>query len=169
MQTRRTALTGMLIAAAFIFSYLESMLPVLFGIPGIKPGLANIVVLVAIYKLGIGNAAGLSLFRAVLSGFMFGNMYSILYSFTGAVISFLVMLILKKTDRFSMAGVSIAGGVMHNIGQITVAFFVLGEAVFYYLPFLMISGIISGCLVGIIGSLIMKVLKKYPVLSDSKR
>ncbi len=165
LRTKKIALTGMLIAAAFIFSYLESMLPVFFGIPGIKPGFANIVIIVALYRLGISYAAGISLLRIALSGLMFSGMYSAMYSLAGGILSLVIMIILKKSNRFSVAGISVSGGVAHNIGQIIVALFVLGNAVLYYLPFLMVSGIITGCLVGIVGSLIIRILKGNTIAS----
>ncbi len=150
--TGRIALLGVLIALAFILGYLESLLPVFAGIPGIKPGFSNISIITALYLLGKKEAAGLSLVKVVLAGITFGGMFSMLYSLAGAVLSLTVMLILSRIKKLSPAGVSVAGGVAHNMGQIAVACLVTGDAVIYYLPFLVAAGAVSGFITGIISS-----------------
>lgn len=149
----------MLTALAFILSYVETLIPFSFGIPGIKLGLANVVVLTALYLLGTGEAFCLSLVRIILAGFTFGNLYSMFYSLAGGVLSLCVMAFLKKTGKFTPMGVSAAGGVFHNVGQIVVAGLVLGRNIAYYFPFLMVSGIITGLAVGLTGGLVIKRLR----------
>lgn len=158
-KTKKIALFGMLTALAFVLSYVEHMIPLPTNIPGIKLGLGNIVILTALYVLDWKYAAALAVIRVLLSGFTFGNLSMMIYSLGGVVISFFLMFVLKKMDKFSILGVSIAGGVGHNIGQIIVAALILGQAVFYYLPGLIIGGVVSGILVGILGALIVKRIK----------
>ncbi|MBO5198153.1 MAG: Gx transporter family protein [Lachnospiraceae bacterium] len=157
--TKHITTFGMLTALAFILSYVETLIPFSFGIPGIKLGLANVVVLTALYLLGTGEAFCLSLVRIILAGFTFGNLYSMFYSLAGGVLSLCVMAFLKKTGKFTPMGVSAAGGVFHNVGQIVVAGLVLGRNIAYYFPFLMVSGIITGLAVGLTGGLVIKRLR----------
>ena len=153
-KTKRVAVYGLLVALAFILSYVERLIPVP-GIPGVKLGLANIVVLVALYKLGVKEAFSLAMIRILLVGFTFGNMFSMLYSLSGGILSCLTMILLKKSNHFSMTTVSISGGVMHNVGQILMAMFVLKTVqLYYYLPILMISGVGTGIVIGILGGMI---------------
>jgi len=155
MKTKRIACLGLFIALAFVLSYVEYLLPLNIGIPGAKVGLANLVVMVALYTLGKKDAALLSVVRVVLVGFTFGNLAMMLYSMAGALLSFVVMLIAKRTRLFSITGVSVLGGVFHNVGQIIVAMFVLETAsLLYYLPFLIVIGTISGIVIGVISSMI---------------
>ena len=155
MKTKRIACLGLFIALAFVLSYVEYLLPLNIGIPGAKVGLANLVVMVALYTLGKKDAALLSIVRVVLVGFTFGNLAMMLYSMAGALLSFIVMLIAKRTKLFSITGVSVLGGVFHNVGQIIVAMFVLETAsLLYYLPFLIVIGTISGIVIGVISGLI---------------
>lgn len=160
METKRITVFGMLTALAFVLSYLESLIPFSFGIPGIKLGIANIVVLAGLYLLGVREAFCLSIVRIVLAGFTFGNLFSMLYSLAGGVLSFFVMAFLFKTRKFTGMGVSAAGGVFHNVGQMVMAGLILGRNIVYYFPFLMISGIITGLLVGLTGGLVITRLKK---------
>ena len=115
MTTKKTAQLGVYIALAMILSYVESLIPFSFGVPGIKLGLTNVVTVIMMYTYGIPGALGVAVLRAVLSGFMFGNAFSIIYSVAGCVLSFIFMYILKKTNHFAIISVSAAGGVMHNI------------------------------------------------------
>lgn len=155
MKTKRIACLGLFIALAFVLSYVEYLLPLNIGIPGAKVGLANLVVMVALYTLGKKDAALLSIVRVVLVGFTFGNLAMMLYSMAGALLSFVVMLIAKRTKLFSITGVSVLGGVFHNVGQIIVAMFVLEtSSLLYYLPFLIVIGTISGIVIGVISSMI---------------
>ncbi len=158
--TKKTAFLGMFTALALITSYVESQVPFYFGAPGIKLGLANLVTVVILYRGTWEDAALVSALRILLGGFLFGNLFSILYSFAGAIVSFLVMLLLKKAKGFSIVGVSVAGGVFHNLGQIVAAVFLMENgSVMYYFPVLMVAGIITGTLIGI-GS--REVLRRIP-------
>ena len=153
----RVALSAVLTALAMIFSYVEAILPFNFVIPGVKLGLSNLVVLVALYSLGAGYAFAINMTRIVLSGLLFGGVSAMLYSLAGGLLSFAVMLILMKTDIFSPIGVSTAGGVSHNIGQLTVAALITETPKIYlYLPVLLISGTITGILLGTAAALILQ-------------
>ena len=157
----KVAYFGVFTALALIFSYVESLIPIHFGIPGVKLGLANLIIVIALYKMSIREAYILSIVRIVLAGFMFGNLFAILYSLAGGMLSLSVMCILKRTDRFSIFGVSIAGGVFHNIGQLLMAMIVLESvSIGYYFPVLLISGLVTGFVIGFISNEMMKRLKR---------
>lgn len=154
---RKLARYALLTALAMTLSWLESLLPAPGLLPGMKLGLANLTVVFALYRLSWKEAAGISLARVLLTAMTFGNAYSLAYSLAGAVLSLTVMAGLKKWDRFSILGVSIAGGVCHNIGQILVAAAVLETAALgWYLPVLMVSGTAAGIVIGAAGGLIVK-------------
>lgn len=147
----------MFIAAAFVLSYIESILPVSFGIPGIKPGLSNIVVVLSLYEMTAKETFGIAMARILLMGFTFGNLSILMYSFAGGILSFWFMFFLKRAKVFSVYGVSLSGGVSHNIGQILVAMAVLKTSLLiYYLPFLLIAGCASGIAVGFAAALLQK-------------
>ncbi len=149
--SRKIAYGAMLVALAMIFSYVESLIPISIGIPGIKLGIANLVTVMGIYFLKTADVFIVVVMRIVLVGFMFGNGVSIIYSLAGGILSFAVMLLIKKTDKFSVISVSVVGGITHNIGQIMIAAILLkSTAVIYYLPVLMIAGTITGLLIGIV-------------------
>ncbi len=153
----RVAYFGVFTALALIFSYVESLIPINFGIPGVKLGLANLITVIALYKMRLPEVYLLSVVRVVLSGFIFGNLFSILYSLAGGLLSVTVMALLKRTDLFSVMGVSMAGGVAHNIGQLIVAAFVVETfSIVYYLPVLLISGLLTGLLIGFISGEMLK-------------
>ena len=157
MTTKKTAQLGVYIALAMILSYVESLIPVSFGVPGIKLGLTNVVTVIMMYTYGIPGALGVAVLRAVLSGFMFGNAFSIIYSVAGCVLSFIFMYILKKTNHFAIISVSAAGGVMHNVGQLIVAANVVKTySVIYYAPVLIIAGVFTGIIIGIVSDEIVK-------------
>ncbi len=150
---RKTAYLGLFAAVAIIFGYVESMFPAFVAIPGVKLGIANLVTMLMIYLYSWREAAAISVVRILVIGFMFGNLFSIAYSLAGACISLIVMLLLKKIGGFSLIGVSIAGGVAHNVGQILVAVGIVENfSLMYYLPVLLVSGIITGLLVGILAN-----------------
>lgn len=180
---RRTAELGLLLALALILSYVESLIPFSFGMPGIKLGLPNLIVLLLLYDETENQTAGaedasrvstvrflgkrereallVNGLRIVLSGFLFSNLYAILYALAGAVFSFFAMFFGKKTKRFSMAGVSILGGVFHNIGQILVAMAVVETfAVVYYIPFLIVAGTVTGGVLGLVGMELLPYLRR---------
>ena len=155
--SRKTAFCGLVLALALMAGCVESLIPVAIAIPGIKLGGANSVILILLYMVGVKESFIVNISRVVLSGFLFGSMSSILYSLSGAILSLLIMTLLKKTDRFSISGVSMAGGVAHNIGQLTIAALVLEtSAVWYYLPVLIISGSLTGLLIGFLTGEIRK-------------
>lgn len=155
--SNRVALYGLLIALAFVLSYIEMLFPVYLGAPGVKLGLANLVTVIALYGLGIREAFAINLVRVILSGFTFGNMASILFGLAGAALSLLLMALCKQFQLLDMTGVSILGGVAHNIGQFLVAAFVTKTfGVFSYLPVLLIAGTVAGALIGLLGGLILK-------------
>ena len=137
----KAAYFGVFTALALIFSYVETLIPIQFGVPGIKLGLANLIIVIVLYKTDWREALLLSVVRIILAGFIFGSLFSIIYSLAGGILSLAVMALLKRTDRFSVAGISIAGGVCHNIGQLIVAMVVVETyQVGYYLPVLLIAG-----------------------------
>ena len=151
--TRRIALYGLLVALALILSYVESLVPAFFAVPGMKLGLTNVVVLVALYTMDEKSAISINVLRILLVSFLFGNGVSFLYSLAGGVLSGLIMILLKKTGSFRMVTVSIAGGIAHNVGQILMAMAILETtALAYYLLILWFSGMASGIVIGIISA-----------------
>lgn len=157
----KAAYFGVYTALALIFSYVESLIPIPIRLPGAKLGLANLVIVVALYKMGTKEAYILSVVRVVLSGFLFGNLFSIMYSLAGGLLSLTVMIILKKTNSFSLLGVSAMGGVFHNVGQLVMASFVLESlSVWYYFPPLLMVGLATGILIGILAGEMLKRLNK---------
>ena len=157
----KVAYFGVFTALAIIFSYVESLIPIHIGIPGVKLGLANLIIVIALYKMSVKEAYLLSVVRVILAGFMFGNLFAILYSLAGGMLSLTIMSILKKKDKFSVYGISIAGGVFHNIGQLVMAIIVLESvSIGYYFPVLLISGLVTGFVIGVVSNGMMKRLKK---------
>lgn len=151
----------MLTAVAMILSYVESLLPSV-GIPGVKMGLANIAVIFALFRFGWKAAAALSLVRVVLVSLLFGSVGAMLYSLAGAVLSLAVMALLRRTDRFSTLGVSVAGGVAHNAGQILMAMLILQtRQLLGYLPVLAVAGIGGGILTGLAAALLIRRIPEY--------
>lgn len=160
----RVAYFGVFTALALIFSYVETLIPIHLGIPGVKLGLANLVILIALYKMSVKETYMLSVVRVVLSGFIFGNLFSIIYSLAGGLLSLTVMAFLKKCDKFSLIGISIAGGVFHNVGQLIMAAIVLESlSIGYYLPVLLVSGMVTGLLIGITAGEMLKRLNKLHI------
>ena len=157
---KKVAYFGVFTSLALIFSYVESLIPIHMGIPGVKLGLANLIIVIALYKMSIKEAYILSVVRIIIAGFLFGNLFAILYSLAGGMLSLTTMCILKKTDKFSVYGVSMAGGVFHNIGQILMAVIVLESiSIGYYFPVLLISGLVTGFVIGVISNEMLKRLK----------
>ena len=139
---------GMLIGLAFIFSYVEAIIPIPIPVPGVKLGLANLVTIVGLYTVGVGGTAAVSLIRIVLVGFTFGNASSMIYSLAGGALS--------------QIGVSIVGGIGHNIGQLSIAALIVQTAgVFYYLPFLMVAGVVAGAVIGLLGGLVTERIQSF--------
>lgn len=157
----RVAHFGVYTALALIFSYVETLIPINFGIPGVKLGLANLIIVIALYKMSVKEAYVLSIVRVVLAGFIFGNLFSILYSLAGGMLSLTVMSLLKKSGQFSTIGISMAGGVFHNVGQLIMAILVLESLnIAYYFPVLLISGVLTGFVIGIVANEMLKRLNK---------
>lgn len=155
--SKYVALMGVMLALSMVFSYIESMIPLPIAIPGIKIGLANIITMVLLYTLGIKEAVTVAIIRILLSTILFGNMSMLVYSMAGGVLSLILMIIIRKTGLFSVTGVSICGGVGHNAGQIFAAMLVLdNQNIIYYLPVLIVSGVVSGIITGIAAALITK-------------
>ena len=153
----QAAYFGVFTELALIFSYVETLIPINFGIPGVKLGLANLVIVMVLYKTDFKEALLLSVTRVILAGFIFGNLFSILYSLAGGVLSLIVMNALRRRKSFSVIGVSIAGGVSHNIGQLIVAMLVVETSqVGYYLPVLLIAGTLTGAVIGIVCREVLK-------------
>ncbi len=157
---KKTAYLGVFLAFALILSYIESLIPFYFGIPGMKLGLANLIVVVMLYLSGTKEAFVISVLRILLSGFLFGNMFGILYSLAGGVLSFIVMWLVKKTGQFHLVTVSVCGGISHNVGQLFVAALVVENYnVLYYMPVLLVAGIITGFVIGVLGEELIKRLQ----------
>ena len=146
----KVAYFGVITTLALIFSYVETLIPIQFGIPGVKLGLANLIIVIALYRMKLSEAYLLSIVRVLLAGFIFGNYFSIIYSLAGGLLSLTVMALLRKKGGFSVIGVSIAGGVFHNIGQLIIASVIVETfSVMYYVPVLLIAGLVTGLLIGI--------------------
>lgn len=167
---KKTAELGFFLALALIMSYVESLIPFSFGIPGIKPGLPNLVVVLLLYQSGAKDALLVNFLRITLAGFLFGSLYSILYALTGAAFSFCAMLAGKRIGCFSVVGVSVLGGVFHNIGQIIIAMLVVETYyVGYYMPFLIAAGTVTGAVLGIAVAEVMPYLRGQHLADVHKR
>lgn len=159
-KTKRIALTGLFVAAAFVLSYVESLIPIQIGIPGVKLGLSNLAVIVCMYCCSAKETFFVAVMRIILAGLTFGSLMTIAYSLSGGILSLLVMYLLKHCRCFSVYGVSISGGVSHNAGQLLMAVVLLQtEKLLYYLPFLIVSGMAAGTAIGILGAHLISRLK----------
>lgn len=168
--TKKTALYGLLTALALILSYIESQIPVFFAVPGMKLGLTNLVVLLALYLLGSGGAFAINFARILLAGLLFGNGASIIYSLCGGMLSTLVMVLLFRTEKFQVITVSIAGGVSHNIGQILAAAVLLKTAsLAWYLLVLWFSGMAAGTVIGFLGGMLCRRLKPAVKTTENEK
>ena len=161
MDYKKIPYYGLFAALAILMGYVEMMFPMPIPIPGVKLGLANVVVIIMMYFMDVKGAFFISLIRVFLSGLLFAGFAGLLYSLVGAMLSFAVMALLKKTDKFSIIGVSLAGGVFHNVGQVAVAAMVVENVkMAYYLPFLLVSGVVTGILIGIVAKTALCYLKR---------
>ena len=157
MKTRKIATLALAIALAMILSFVESQIPAFVAIPGVKVGLANIAVVFVLYKLGWKEAVLISLVRVFMVSVLFGTAVSLFYSAAGAVLSLTGMVLLKRTGLFSTVAVSVTGGVLHNVGQILMACLLLEtNVIVYYLPFLILSGVIAGVVIGVVAAIMVK-------------
>ena len=161
--TKKLALLGILTATAMMLSYIEFLIPPIYSaVPGIKLGLANIAVIFALFRFGWKEAEALSLVRVVLVSLLFGSVGAMLYSLAGAVLSLAVMALLRRIDRFSTVGISVAGGVAHNAGQILMAMLILQtKQLLGYLPVLAVSGIAGGVLTGLAAALLIRRIPEF--------
>lgn len=158
-KTKKIATTSIYIALAFIFSYLESLFPIPIPFPGIKLGLANLIIVIALYQLNFSSAFTISMIRNFLNAITFGSLFSFFYSLVGSVCSLLLMILLKKKKKtqLTIISVSCVGGITHNLGQFAVASCLVGlSAILPYLPFLYFSGLVAGALIGILAKLCLR-------------
>ena len=157
MKTKKLTVMALTTALAMILSFVESQIPAFVAVPGVKMGLANIAVVFALYKLGWKEAVAISLVRVVLVSMLFGSIASLFYSLAGAALSLAGMGLLKRSGKFTEIVVSVAGGILHNIGQIAMASLILEtDALRYYLPFLLLSGTVAGVVIGVVSAIMVK-------------
>ena len=157
MKTKKLAALALTVSFAMILSYIESRMPALVAIPGIKIGFANIAVIFALYKFGVKEAVTVSLIRIFLVSLLFGTPVSMLYSLAGGTLSLVVMSALKRLTPLREVTISVCGGVLHNVGQIGMASIILDtNVVVYYLPALLVSGILAGIAVGVAAGILIK-------------
>lgn len=160
MQNKKLVTMALFVTTAFMLSYIESLFPFFFGVPGMKLGLANLAVVCALYLYGWREALMVNVLRIILAGLLFGNMFSILFSLGGAIVSFVCMMAAKRLG-LSLYGVSMAGGVFHNVGQLLIAAFLVQTVeVGCYAPFLLIAGLVTGFLIGAIGKELLRRIPK---------
>jgi len=160
-RTNRIALSGLLVALMLVLGYVESLIPVAAGIPGIKLGLSNGILIFAIYMLGIPTAFLLMVLKVVLSGLMFGGVSAMMYAMAGGLVSMVAMSLLSRVKGIHPVVVSMMGGVGHNVGQVGLAMIMLNTPkLLYYMALLMIVGLICGALTGVCADSVMKHLKK---------
>lgn len=158
----KVALYGFLIALAMVMSFVESLIPLPIPVPGVKLGLANLVTITGLYLVGIRGTICVTILRVILVGFSFGNPYSMIYGLSGSFLSLLVMALAKKYRWFSQIGISILGGIFHNIGQVTFAACIVQTAgVYVYLPALLVAGCIAGAVIGIMGGIMTDRLTNF--------
>lgn len=163
-KARRVAFCAVFTALSMILSYVDSLIPLIPRVPGIKLGLANLVIVFALFTFGIPEAFIINLARVLLTGFTFTGMTGLFYSMSGAVLSLAVMCILKKTGRFSVIGVSMAGGVFHNLGQLLCACLLVSDMkLFVYYPVLAVSGMITGILMGVLACRVIGRMKDLKI------
>lgn len=159
--TKKTAYLGLLCAAAMILGYIESLFPVFAGVPGMKIGLPNLAIVMVMYLYSWKEAAMVSIVRILVIGFLFGNAFSIAFSLAGGMLSLLCMELARRFGKFGCAGVSMVGGVMHNAGQIVIAILIVENVkIGYYFPVLMITGLITGILIGIVSNILVRRMRK---------
>ena len=160
-KAKRLTFLGLAAAVALILSYVEALLPpILTAVPGIKIGLPNIVIIFLLYRFGIKDAAAVSIVRLAAVTLLFGNPVMLIYSAAGAALSLALMALCKKSGLLSAVGVSIVGGVMHNLGQILVAMLLLETVeIGYYMIVLAVSGTVAGVFIGLCGVALLKAME----------
>ncbi len=163
-KVKNIALCGVLTTLAMIFSYIDSLISIPIPVPGVRIGISNIAIITVLYMVGIKEAVIVNVLRITLTSILFGNITSFWFSIAGGILSIAVMILLKKIDIFSMVGVSVAGGVSHNIGQIIAAVLLMEtNAIFYYLPVLLITGTVTGVVIGIVAAMVLRRLKLHSI------
>ncbi len=151
------ALSAMFAALALIFSYIEVLIPIPIPVPGVKLGVANLVIIIALYRMGFRRALSINCVRIALAGLLFSGVFGMIYSFAGGILSLIVMQLLKRTGLFSMVGVSMAGGVAHNLGQLVAACIVVSTpSLMSYFSVLLFTGLVGGILIGILAYTVEK-------------
>lgn len=156
-RVKMLAFSGMFAALALIFSYVEALIPIPVPVPGVKLGVANLVIIIALYRMGFRRALSINCVRIALSGLLFSGIFGMIYSFAGGILSLIVMQLLKRTGLFSMVGVSMAGGVAHNLGQLVAACIVVSTpSLMSYFSVLLFTGLIGGILIGILAYTVEK-------------
>ncbi|MCM1143592.1 MAG: Gx transporter family protein [Blautia sp.] len=164
---KKTVMLGFLLAVSMILSYIESIFPLAIGIPGVKLGLPNLIVVLLLSVYGGREALTVNVFRIVLTGFLFGNLYAVLYALAGAACSFCAMFLFQKTGRFSIIGISVGGGVFHNVGQLLVAMAVVETfAPAFYFPFLLCAGVFTGFVIGIVAKRVLPYLERITKMQE---
>lgn len=164
MKFKKITILGLFLCVALLIGYLENLIPFSVGIPGIKLGLANCVLLLILECIGIREAFLFAVIRVFLSGFLFGNFSSIIYSMAGSLFAIIMMMLCRKAKCFSLVGISIAGAVAHNIAQLVVAFFVFrSKVIWYYSPYLLLAGCAAGFFVGHLTKLLLPILRKIGI------
>lgn len=155
-KVKKLSVVSLTLAISLILSYIETLVPFSVGVP-VKIGLANIAIMFALYKIGCKEAIIISILRVIIVSVLFTNVITFYYSIGGAILSLLMMIIVKKLDLFNIYVTCVIGSLSHNIGQIIVAFILLDNSlVFYYLPYLLLFGLISGLFIGIFSAIIIK-------------
>lgn len=159
--SKRVAFLGLFVSFSLVLSYIENLIPVSFAIPGIKIGLSNLAVLLCLYLFAPLDALIITLIKAIVSSFLFGNMTMLIYSISGAFISCLCMILVKQILKIHMITISAIGGIMHNVAQLGVAYFIIkSKGIFYYFPYLFLSGLLFGILIGFVALILLPYLKK---------
>lgn len=156
---KKVALYGILTSLALIFGYIESLFSLSFIAPGVKLGLANSIALILLCFKDFKGALAVNITRILLSALLFSNLFSLVFSLTAGLISVVMMRLLSGIKSVSVIGFSISGAAVHNLVQLTVASLLFGRAVWYYLPFLLVSALLSGGIIGILSSIIFKKIK----------
>ena len=156
MTSKKITRTAVFITVSVLLGYIESLFPPIVPVPGIKIGLANAVVLLLIYTDSPKTALSVSVLKVILCSLLFGSMMSFVYSISGAIMSFLLMVAAKKVKIFSIIGVSSIGGIIHNMAQLICAYLFLGKGVLFYIPPLCLSGAVCGVFTGIAAQIILK-------------
>lgn len=162
-KTQKIIFIALLVSQAIVLSFIERMIPLNFSIPGAKLGLANIITLTSLYLFSFKESLAIVILRTMITSFIVGSFSSFLYSISGGLLSFFVMYVLMQIsfEKISPIGISIVGGVFHNLGQLLMAAFIIKNIrITYYLPFLMLTGVVTGCVVGITVRYLLRYLRK---------